>query len=162
MPTQATPMPAAAADVVLDTNTLLDLLLFDDPRARPLGLALQTGRLRALATQPMFDELADVLLRPFVAGWSVDGPTVAARAQGLCRLVEPRPTTVDPAPRCADADDQKFIDLAWAWPARWLISRDRALLDLARPALARGLHITTPAGWAAVMDGQSTGQTSTG
>lgn len=152
MPAQTTPMPTATACVVLDTNVLLDLLLFDDVRARPLGLALQTGQIRALATQPMLDELADVLRRPFVAAWPVDASTVAALAQGLCRRVEPRPTADDPAPRCADPDDQKFIDLAWTWPARWLISRDRALLALARPALKRGLRITTPAGWAAAMD----------
>ena len=35
---------------------------------------------------------------------------------------------------CSDPDDQKFIDLAWAWPARVLFSRDRAVLKLARAA----------------------------
>ncbi|OGB06759.1 MAG: putative toxin-antitoxin system toxin component, PIN family [Burkholderiales bacterium RIFCSPHIGHO2_12_FULL_69_20] len=146
--------PIAAPDtaspwVVIDTNAWLDLLLFDDLRAQPLWLALQGGQLRAVATQPMLDELADVLTRPFIADWPVAAETVLARAQALCCIVDAVPTPDRLAPRCRDLDDQKFIDLAWAWPAAWLLSRDRALLTLARSASPRGLRITTPAGWAA-------------
>lgn len=140
---------SAAPDwVVLDTNVLLDLLVFDDTRARALGQALADGRLRALATAPMLDELADVLSRPFVAPWCSDVGAVLDRARALFRLVESVPVAPTPAPRCADPDDQKFIDLAWAWPAAWLFSRDRALLTLARPALRRHLRVLTPAAWA--------------
>jgi predicted nucleic acid-binding protein len=49
--------------------------------------------------------------------------------------------------RCTDADDQKFIDLACAAPARWLVSRDRAVLKLRRRAATDGLVIVTPDGW---------------
>ena len=144
------PLATPATDspwVVVDTNAWLDLLLFNDLRAQPLWQALQGGRLRAVATQPMLDELADVLTRPFIADWPVAAEEVLARAQALCCIVEAVPTPDRPAPRCRDPDDQKFIDLAWAWPADWLISRDRALLTLARSAALRGLHIVTPAGW---------------
>ena len=143
------PLCSAVPDwVVLDTNVLLDLLVFGDARARLLGLALADGRLRALATAPMLDELADVLLRPFVAPWCSDVGAVLDRARALCHLVEGVPVTPTPAPRCADPDDQKFIDLAWAWPTAWLFSRDRTLLALARPALRRQLRVLTPAAWA--------------
>jgi len=62
-------------------------------------------------------------------------------------------TAVDVAPvcerlRCSDSDDQKFIDLAVASGAAWLISRDRAVLRLARRASAFGLAIVTPERWA--------------
>jgi len=50
--------------------------------------------------------------------------------------------------RCSDGDDQKFIDLAVASGAIWLISRDRAVLRLARRASAFGLAIVTPERWA--------------
>ena len=46
--------------------------------------------------------------------------------------------------QCRDPDDQMFIDLALAQRARWLLTRDRALLALARPAAAYGLEIAAP------------------
>lgn len=139
----------APAIAVLDTNVVLDLLLFADPRASALGSALQAGALRWLTTDAMLDELADVLRRPFATRWGVAAPEVLARAHARCVRVEAAAHGAAAAPRCADPDDQKFIDLAWALPAAWLFSRDRALLNLARPARARGLGVLTPAQWAA-------------
>ena len=151
MPTPPPPSPhPAAAWVVLDTNVWLDLLVFDDARSRPLHQALRANGLQALATAEMFDELADVLSRPFLAPRQVDGAAVLAQARALCRQVDGPAATDSPAPRCADPDDQVFIDLAWRWPARWLFSRDRALLALARAASPRGLGVLTPAAWAAM------------
>lgn len=148
-----TPQPSqhpTPAWVVLDTNVWLDLLVFDDARARALHQALQAGGLQALATAPMLDELADVLSRPFLARWQVDAAAVLVRARTLCQQVD-GPVPMDrAAPRCADPDDQVFIDLAWCWPARWLFSRDRALLALARAASPRRLGVLTPAAWAAM------------
>jgi predicted nucleic acid-binding protein len=143
----ATPPATSPPLAVLDTNVVLDLWLFSDPRAAPLREALHAGLLGVLLTAPMLAELAGVLRRPFATAWPVPGATVLAALQALGSLVQ-TPAGPHPAPRCTDADDQKFIDLAWAWPARWLISRDRAVLKLARPALARGLHIVTPERWA--------------
>lgn len=151
-PLHATPDSQSPATIVLDTNVLLDLLLFDDPRAHALRSALLVGRLQAVATAPMLDELADVLQRPFAAGWPTEAAEVLALARGLCRLVEPATDAAPRAPVCSDPDDQKFIDLAWGLPAAWLISRDRALLRLARPARQRGLRIGTPADWAREAD----------
>lgn len=149
-PNPLTSTHPAPALVVLDTNVLLDLLVFADVRARRLHLALHTGRLQPLATAAMFDELADVLSRPFLARWQVDVAAVLAQAHSMCRQVDARSPKLGNAPRCADPDDQIFIDLAWSWPARWLFSRDRALLDLSRAAGARGLGVLTPAAWAAL------------
>ncbi len=133
--------------VVLDTNVVLDLWMFGDVRAGPLLQALQHGRLTALVTAPMLAELADVLSRPFARAWLMQPAHVFAQLQAIARLVEstaPSP----PAPRCSDPDDQKFIDLAWAWPACVLFSRDRAVLKLARAAARHGLRIATPEAWA--------------
>ena len=148
MPAQ-TPDPAtpAATLVVLDTNVVLDLWLFGDARAQPLRLALQSGRVTALVTAPMLSELADVLARPFTAAWPAPPAQVLATLQATARLVQ-QPAAGPPAPRCTDTDDQKFIDLAWAWPASVLFSRDRAVLKLARAAQRRSLQITTPERWA--------------
>jgi predicted nucleic acid-binding protein len=50
---------------------------------------------------------------------------------------------------CRDPDDQTFIDLAVAAGARWLVTRDRALLELAREAQCRhAIAVLTPAQFA--------------
>ena len=139
---------APAPLVVLDTNVVLDLWLFGDARCAPLRDALQADRLTALVTAPMLGELADVLQRPFAQGWPVPPSQALADLQSRARLVEVPSPAGPPAPRCTDPDDQKFIDLAWHWPAAWLVSRDRAVLRLAKPAGVRGLRIVTPERWA--------------
>jgi len=98
----------------------------------------------------MLDELADVLTRPFAAGRHAAAPTVLAALRACSRVVDPPPAAAPFPPRCSDPDDQKFVDLAWHWPVQWLVSRDRAVLKLARSARARGLAIITPARWAEV------------
>ena len=149
MPDSSLDSAASPALVVLDTNVVLDLWLFDDVRSIGLRQALQDGRMTPLVTAPMLAELADVLQRPFTAGWPAPPAQALAGLQGCARLVDAPPPAGPAAPRCTDPDDQKFIDLAWHWPAAWLISRDRAVLRLAKPAHARGLGIVTPERWAA-------------
>ena len=138
----------SSALVVLDTNVVLDLWLFGDARCVPLRQALEAGALTALATAPMLAELADVLQRPFTQGWAVPPALALTTLQARARLVAPPPPAGPAAPQCTDPDDQKFIDLAWHWPATWLVSRDRAVLRLAKPARARDLRIVTPECWA--------------
>ena len=138
---------AAARTVVLDTNVVLDLWAFNDPRTQLLRQALAQQRLQWIGTPAMFDELTDVLHRPTSARWCAAPAKVLADAQAACHLLPCVAPTLGKVPVCADPDDQIFIDLAWRLPARWLFTRDRALLDLARPALAHGLIITTPAAW---------------
>jgi hypothetical protein len=56
-------------------------------------------------------------------------------------------------PRCADPDDQKFLALAANAGARWLLSRDRALLALAgRLRRAGGFAILAPSAWVPAVD----------
>jgi len=53
-------------------------------------------------------------------------------------------------PRCADPDDQKFLQLAADGAARWLLSRDDAVLALARRTQRDGLfEILAPGPWCA-------------
>ncbi len=150
MPESLPDLTVLAPLAVLDTNVVLDLWLFGDARCAPLRDALHTGRLHALVTVPMLDELADVLRRPFAQGWPALPTQALADLQAHARLVEPPQPAVPRVPRCTDPDDQKFVDLAWLWPAAWLVSRDRAVLRLAKPALTRGLRIVTPELWAAL------------
>jgi predicted nucleic acid-binding protein len=129
---------------VLDTNVVLDWLVFRDAGVATLAAAIEQGRLRVLACQRMRDELADVIGRPALAHWQPDSPAVLgafdrwtrhSQAPPRCRLT------------CRDVDDQVFIDLATSARCRWLVTHDRALLALARAARAQGLLIVRPAAW---------------
>jgi predicted nucleic acid-binding protein len=137
-------MPDAA---VLDTNAVLDWLVFGDPRMQPLAEAITAGRVVWLATAPMRDELLHVLPRLARTRWRPDPAHVDRMHRALVtEWTEPHPPRCA-ALRCRDADDQKFVDLALAAEARWLVSHDRALLDLTRPAGRRGLSIVRPVDW---------------
>ena len=59
---------------------------------------------------------------------------------------EPPPADAPPLPKCRDRDDQKFLELAHAAKADWLVSKDRAVLKLAkRTARDFGFRIAQPA-----------------
>lgn len=137
MPDSDPAFTAQATLVVLDTNVVLDLWLFGDVRSAPLRQALAVGRLTPLTTAPMLAELADVLQRPFTAGWPVPPAQAMVGLQNCARLVEPPSPVAPPAPRCTDPDDQKFIDLAVVHGAL-LLSKDAAVLAMARRLQARG------------------------
>lgn len=124
---EGTPVPAVAP-VVLDTNIVLDLYVFDDPATRPVRKAVEAGALRWLATEPMREELARVLaypqIAPRLAFHGRDAQAVLAHFDRWAELVAP----ADKAPiTCKDPDDQRFIDLAVAHGAR-LLSKDKAVL----------------------------------
>jgi uncharacterized protein len=73
---------------------------------------------------------------------------VLATVDALALPGEPPTYPPLPALRCTDPDDQKFIDFALACGARWLVSRDKAVLKLRRRALAlHGLQIVHPDDW---------------
>jgi predicted nucleic acid-binding protein len=130
----------SAPRIVLDTQILLDLWVFDDPVARPLLAALAGGAVTALRSQPTDDELARVLARPRFALASARQRAVFGAWQALARPVE----RLFAAPLgCSDPHDQKFVDLAFSARAHALVSRDKALLRLARRAAPAGLWIGT-------------------
>jgi putative PIN family toxin of toxin-antitoxin system len=141
-------MTADARRVVIDTNAVLDWLVFREPAALALGAAIEQRRWTWCATPAMLDELRWVLARPLAARWDQAKElalTIDLRA--LATLCEP----VEAAPRdalvCRDPADQMFIDLALGWPPCWLVTRDKALLSLRHRANARGVVIATPGWW---------------
>jgi predicted nucleic acid-binding protein len=138
----------SADAVVLDTQVLLDWRFFGSPACaawRPPS----TSTWRWLATPAMRDELAHVLARGFPARWQTPAEQVLAFFDAHATLVEPPAAANFSAPglRCTDPDDQKFIDLALALRPAMLVSRDRAVLKLARRAAAHGVSIVPPQRW---------------
>ena len=116
--------------VVIDTNIVLDMWVFDDPRSRPLDEALRSQVLLWLASAEMREELLRVLSYPHLVQRmvlrGVSAPDVLAQFDLHAHSVP----SAERAPYvCNDADDQKFIDLAVAQQAT-LISKDKEVLRM--------------------------------
>ncbi|MEQ5841726.1 putative toxin-antitoxin system toxin component, PIN family [Paraburkholderia acidicola] len=141
-----------ALRVVLDSNVWIDILVFDDPHTRPIRAALERGTLVALIDARCLAELTYVLDYPQFVQRSVDKMAALATVARLTQLVDPPAPTEEarPLPKCKDRDDQKFLELAHAAGANWLVSKDRAVLKLAR-RIARdfGFQIAQPAAFVA-------------
>ena len=124
---------AAPLRVVLDSNVWIDILVFDDPATRPIHAALQARTLEALIDSRCLTELTHVLGYPQFVRMDVDQAAALATVTRLSTLVAPTlPNDERPLPKCKDRDDQKFLELAHASGADWLVSKDRAVLKLAR------------------------------
>jgi putative PIN family toxin of toxin-antitoxin system len=128
--------------VVIDTNVLLALWIFSDPSVATLRTALDRGMLHPVRSAATDAELREVLARPALFSIPPDRQAV------LLATWETTAALVDagtPAPfRCRDPLDQKFLELAVAADARWLVTRDKALLKLRRKARPLSLSIVTP------------------
>jgi putative PIN family toxin of toxin-antitoxin system len=129
--------------IVLDTNIVLDLFVFNDPATPPLLQALQAKGLRWIASQPMRDELERVLAYVHIvarlAYYEISAAHVLARFDAWVHLVD---VAAKVPLTCKDADDQKFIDLAAAHQAV-LLSKDHAVLALAKRLRPFGVHTST-------------------
>ena len=122
--------------VVLDTHVWLDWLVFEDPGIVAIRNAVGTGKVEIYVDAVCEEELARVLARGFVRR------TLDAKAREACiaqcrrlskrieaRLAEGERRSL---PVCRDPDDQKFLEAALAAGASFLVTKDRALLELAR------------------------------
>ena len=133
--------PTAKAALVLDTNVVLDLLVFNDPAIRHLKLALECSSLDWLATDAMRAELEHVLVYPHIAARVLSlGLTGGGVLSHYDRLSQTRSAAPPAAVRCSDPDDQIFIDLAVAHQAQ-LLSKDLALLRLRKRLAGLGVRV---------------------
>lgn len=139
------PAPCSA---VLDTNVVLDLLVFEDRRVQALASALATGRVLWLASAHMRSEFEAVIARPALLRYRVDKAAALAAFDARAAILPPALTQA-PGLSCRDSADQCFVDFALAHRVPLLLSHDRDLLALARPARRLGLLICSPQAWAA-------------
>ena len=131
-----------AQSVVIDTNVVLDLWLYQDPATPALREALAHGEVKWLATQVMRDELERVLAYPHIAARLALGQQTAqdvlAQFDAHAQLM---PVAAKCQFVCKDADDQKFIDLAATHQAQ-LISKDKAVLTMRNRMARLGVRVT--------------------
>ena len=124
--------------LVLDTQIWLDWLAFDDPSVASLKKAVAEGRAEIYMDAACEAELERVLGYP-IAKKVPEKPLQEARLAEARRVARHPGRELSQAeraslPRCGDRDDQKFLELALAARAHALVTKDRALLGLARRA----------------------------
>lgn len=128
--------------LVLDTNVWLDWLVFRDACVAPLRAAVESGSAEVCIDAACEEELVRVLAYPL--GRTVLDAAAQAAALAECRRVARAAAGAPLAcrlPPCSDPEDQKFLELARDCRADLLVTKDRALLVLARHAPFR---IVTP------------------
>ena len=139
-----------AQRVIIDTNVCLDLFVFHDPRWALLLQAIHDGRLEALTREDCRREWEIVLHYPQLPLDDLSRPVAAAQFDALIRCL-PLADYIPPLfhlPLCKDADDQKFLETAYQTKAAMLITKDKALLKLARQYTRLGVcTILTPQAW---------------
>ncbi|AVR96692.1 putative toxin-antitoxin system toxin component, PIN family [Pseudoduganella armeniaca] len=142
IPALTDPLPGAPR-IVIDTNVCLDLFVFHDPRWTALLAAIESGAVEAITRADCRDEYNIVLHYPHLPLDDSTRPAAAARFDALVKLVAPSESGVR-LPVCTDPDDQKFLELARDAGATTLITKDKALLKLARRLAKAGMFAVIP------------------
>jgi len=117
---------------VLDPNVLVSAAISTAGPPRQIITAWVDGRFELIASAALLDELRDVLQRPRFRRWisaELASEFIAGLEQDAVNLDDP-PELQGVSP---DPDDDYLIALARAASARYLVSGDRHLLDLADP-----------------------------
>ena len=150
----------AALRLVLDTNVVIDWLLFDDPFMNPLRHGVRDGRIVVLTHQPAIGELKRVL------GYKQLKLDPARQEAVFTRYQQQATVFAMPAdfslkqlmlpggfPRCRDRDDEHFLALAYHAKADALVSRDNAVFGLKGRAAKFGMTIWNVQEMIAVLSG---------
>ena len=123
----------------------------------PIRNAVGTGRVEIYMDAVCEEELARVLARGF-AKRTLDASAQAeciAQCRRLSKRIEARLPEGERRrlPVCRDPDDQKFLEAALAAGAVFLVTKDRALLELAHKRARLPFRIVKPADFRAALTG---------
>lgn len=139
---------SARVKLVLDTNVVIDWLVFDDPYMAPLREGVLEGRIVVFTHPPAVDELKRVLAYRQLKLDEARQATILERylkqttpfempaAFSLKNLMLP-----GGFPRCRDRDDEHFLALAHHAKVDALSSRDNAVYGLKSRAAKFGMTI---------------------
>jgi uncharacterized protein len=128
---------SAPTRLVLDTNVVIDWLVFDDPYMGPLRQAVLAGTVVVLTHELARAEFARVLAYPALkltaerredafSRYSVQ-TSIEVMPENFALNAWQLPATF---PRCRDRDDDLFLALAHHTRATALVTRDKALLKM--------------------------------
>ena len=146
--------------IVIDTNVCLDLFVFRDPRWALLLAAMQDGTVEAVTRADCRMEWQIVLGYAHLPLEVDSRARSAAEFDALITCLPAAIPAVDALrlPLCKDRDDQKFLELARDAGAGILITKDKALLKLARKtARASMFEIMLPDAWVRLQQSEAVG-----
>jgi putative PIN family toxin of toxin-antitoxin system len=131
--------------LILDTNVVLALWHFADPALVPLTHAIAADRVILTSRDDAVEELRLVLAYPQFGIAAATQAEIFAHYRARLNISPSALIDAPELPRCRDADDQKFLEIAATQNGSYLLTRDRLLLKLARHRLLRErFHIMTP------------------
>jgi len=155
--------------VVLDTNVVLDWLLFDHISVHALRDRIRDGRITAVTYPGAAAELRRVLGYPQFALDEVRQAELIARYHEQTHPVPDeerarieRMELPKGFPQCRDPDDNHFLALTWHAKASALVTKDKRVLKCRRRALAFGFTILTVAQLVAAAEHDEASNGSTG
>jgi predicted nucleic acid-binding protein len=118
---------------------------------------LESGALEAVARADCRDEYLAVLRYPHLPLNDDTRAGAASRFDALIKVVAPDSKAVR-LPVCTDRDDQKFLEIARDAGAQVLVSKDKALLKLARRTARDGLfRVLSPEAYIEALEIQAAG-----
>lgn len=139
---------APTLQLVLDTNVVLDWLLFELPGLEPFRGALSEGRVTILTHALISEELTRVLELPRLQRYIKDSQALLGIYRAQTEMTDLEPAllmdkgTLPPGfPACRDPDDDKFLAFAFHSKADALVTKDKALLKLRKKARPFGFSI---------------------
>ncbi len=127
--------------LVLDTNVILDLLVFKDPSTKPIRLLLDAKLVDAVRSEASMLELIDVIQRPSFKLSEEQQQAILKSWESSSRLLDV--VLIAQAPfTCRDLDDQVFLDMAYSLRPALLLSKDLRVLELQAIAKHHGVEIS--------------------
>ena len=134
--------------LVLDTNVVLDWLVFRRPALIDFTNAVNHGDVLLLSHEATLVELRRVLNYPVLKLNAQRQSEVYSVYQSVCRAAKVPDEfgmnnllLPEGFPQCRDPDDQLFLALAFHSRADALVSRDKQVLALRKKALKLGVTI---------------------
>jgi len=112
--------------IVLDTNVLISAMLFGGVPREILNLVL-SGKITCSLSQPIIDELLNVLQRPKFGLSLQQAVAIAEELSDLCTIVSPEERVQVIAD---DPDDNRIVECAMKAKAAFIVSGDAHLLAL--------------------------------
>ncbi len=144
--------------VILDTNIVLDLYVYQGPRTLALRSMMAQRKLDLPTCAQGRAELIDVLAREKFRLTLEQQQAIVVQWDQASRCV-PQDTIPEAPWRCKDKADQIFLNMAWMHRPCTLLSKDLQVLKFTKRALKEGVVIA--AHWHGDVEtmGQSSGET---
>lgn len=133
--------PLSVPSCVLDTNVVLDILLFADKNTESIQKSLASGQLLALGHYDTLYEFADVISR---SQFKLTESQIKEKLHAWVKLHWIIKEALPTEGYCKDHDDDKFFNLARLCSARYLISKDKKVLKAKGKAKRFGCAVIKP------------------